>query len=598
MNWLYYLLESNLYLIIFYALYYLLFRRETYYQWNRAYLLISPLLAFLIPLFQLGVLKPEAVTTINYGFINAKPGITAPQLGSAIAFNSWALDKYLVVFYLSVVLVMTVLCTFKLVQLLKMSSVNKTNNYQGIKLVELPEANNAFSFLNYLFIGSSLVKSPMVIRHEMIHIKQRHSWDILYFELLKIINWFNPVIYIMQSDIKQLHEFIADKETANTEDLSSYADFLINNAYGFHSNTLTNTFFNKKLLKKRIMMLQQKRSGTTARLKFLLVMPVLAGLLCVSTLAFAKSYGWIDLAPGELALTKGSHLIAPIHFGQKTSASGKRFIYCKIDPSKFNDASLSKAAAMFKKDGYQMDFRQFKEENKPILWISLKKGQKVSTASFLIDDLIKTGYVIFVEANEDNDRLFVHSAKITFPKPENLQRSKIRDTGLPNKGRSEDKITASDTAVKVNNSQTADVVKVERYPHNPSNMLPPPSGYFPGCSTLYNYLAKHLRYPTTYFEQKTVGNVIVEFSTNTEHKVLGVKVKNKAMPLFADEVKRQLTAYTDTVNRAPGTYFFVIQFNLINEKHTQSWLPSGEYLKLTGEPDCAGNIEIVGYVKE
>ena len=95
-----------------------------------------------------------------------------------------------------------------------------------------------------------------------------------------------------------------------------------------------------------------------------------------------------------------------------------------------------------------------------------------------------------------------------------------------------------------------------------------------------------------------MGNVIVEFSTNTEHKLLGVKVKNKAMPLFADEVKRQLTAYTDTVNRAPGTYFFVIQFNLINEKHTQSWLPSGEYLKLTGEPDCAGNIEIVGYVKE
>lgn len=70
------------------------------------------------------------------------------------------------------------------------------------------------------------------------------------------------------------------------------------------------------------------------------------------------------------------------------------------------------------------------------------------------------------------------------------------------------------------------------------------------------------------------------------------------MPLFADEVSRQLKAYADTVNRAPGTYFFLVQFNLMNEKQGRTWLPSSEYLHQTGKPDCAGNIEIVGYVKD
>ncbi|HWZ36194.1 MAG TPA: M56 family metallopeptidase, partial [Mucilaginibacter sp.] len=130
------------------------------------------------------------------------------------------------------------------------------------------------------------------------HINQKHSLDILFIELLKIINWFNPFIYLLQNSLKITHEYIADEHTAAREnDTLSYATFLVNNAYGTGNSSITHSFFNYNLLKKRIIMLNQQRSGTSARLKYLIAVPVFAGLLCASTLAFSKDYGCIDLDP-------------------------------------------------------------------------------------------------------------------------------------------------------------------------------------------------------------------------------------------------------------------------------------------------------------
>jgi len=141
----------------------------------------------------------------------------------------------------------------------------------------------------------------------MAHIRQRHSWDIVYLELLKIVNWFNPVVYLLQNSMKEVHEFIADADTANHDlNTQNYTDFLISNAYGINENTLTNTFFNKSLLKKRIMMLHKKRSGNAARLKYLLVLPLTGALLCASTLAFTKDYKLINLAPRLSSSEKSS----------------------------------------------------------------------------------------------------------------------------------------------------------------------------------------------------------------------------------------------------------------------------------------------------
>ncbi|MBC7398693.1 MAG: energy transducer TonB, partial [Mucilaginibacter sp.] len=130
--------------------------------------------------------------------------------------------------------------------------------------------------------------------------RQKHSVDIVFLELLKVVSWFNPFIYLLQNSLKTVHEYIADEQTAAYEtDALTYSSFLVNNAYGAGGSSITHSFFNYNLLKKRIVMLNQKRSGNLARLKYLIAVPVCAGLLCASTLAFSKTYGWVDIDPAK-----------------------------------------------------------------------------------------------------------------------------------------------------------------------------------------------------------------------------------------------------------------------------------------------------------
>jgi len=285
MSWIYYLLEANLYLAVFYALYFLILKSETYYRLNRVFLLSGTVLAFSIPVVQIGILLP-AVTGLQQSQITVVPD------------TSWSIADYILLTYGLIAALLLINFLIKVYKLLRLAQTNKIINNPDFKLVELPGENDAFSFFNYLFISPGLSLSSVVIRHEMAHIRQKHSWDIVYLELLKIVNWFNPIVYLWQNSMKEVHEYIADADTA-THALSAqnYTDFLVNNVYGINENMLTNTFFNKSLLKKRIIMLHKKRSGNAARLKYLVVIPLTCALLCASTLAFTKDYKLIDLAP-------------------------------------------------------------------------------------------------------------------------------------------------------------------------------------------------------------------------------------------------------------------------------------------------------------
>jgi TonB family protein len=312
MSWIYYLLEANFYLVVFYLLYYFIFRRETHYQLNRVYLLVSSVLAFVIPFVQLGFLRPELK-------VNTFTILTGQVIEEAAAPETpvWTINNCLLAAYLLIGCVLLVNLAIKIYKLIRLSRIHKNTVVDSYKLVEITGGNDAFSFFNYVFISRELALKQTVIHHELVHVRQKHSWDIIFFEILKIINWFNPLVYQLQYSIKELHEFIADDETAAHGDSTAlYTDFLVNNAYGINDNVLTNTLFNKSLLKKRIIMLYQKRSGKSARLKYLLALPVCAGLLCASTLGFSKTYALVDLAPGHKGITKNampSPAIAPIN---------------------------------------------------------------------------------------------------------------------------------------------------------------------------------------------------------------------------------------------------------------------------------------------
>ncbi|MCZ4222242.1 M56 family metallopeptidase [Pedobacter rhodius] len=287
MNWLYYLLEANLYLILFYGFYRLLLHKETFYALNRYYLIVSSLIAFLIPFFQLGFLSKDII-------IIEQPVYQQIQVEKSL-LNT---ENMLLLLYLLVALmfISKIIWGFRhIFKLLK--KPNKTVE-NGITIIELANTKTAFSFFNMLFIDPDLPQKNTILKHEMAHIHQKHSIDILLFEIIRSLSWFNPITHLLKNDIKLLHEYLADEETTRKGiEKYDYAIFLIQNTYAGQTVQLTNQIFNSSILKRRISMLNQKKSAKWARLRLLLVLPVVGGMLCTSTMAFTKDYGVVDLFP-------------------------------------------------------------------------------------------------------------------------------------------------------------------------------------------------------------------------------------------------------------------------------------------------------------
>ncbi len=289
MNWLHYLLEANIYLSVFYLLYFVFLDKETHYKLNRAYLLTTCIIAYIIPVIQIGVLKPR---------LDVENDRIIPRVAAEV--SNFTLQDGILSAYVLGVLIMVVILTLKCIQLIRLTNAQNDLLNDRYKLVKVEGSNTAFSFFNYVFIGTKVNGVETIIRHELVHINQKHSVDIVFLEVIKIINWFNPFIYLLQLSLKTVHEYIADEQTAAYEnDALTYSSFLVDNAYGISGSPITHSFFNYNLLKKRIIMLNQKRSGNLARLKYLLTVPVCMALLCVSTLGFSKNYGWFDVIPAK-----------------------------------------------------------------------------------------------------------------------------------------------------------------------------------------------------------------------------------------------------------------------------------------------------------
>jgi len=251
MNWLYYLLEANLYLAVFYGFYCLFLHKETFYSLNRFYLIMATLIAFSIPLLQMGYLN---------NLFGRQQYVYTVVIPSKIIENdlSFTINDLIIYCYFIIAAVFTLKMCYSIYKIIVLSIHAKKQKAGAITYVELLDSDTAFSFFNLLFLNPDVIAKNTVLKHEMVHIRQKHSLDIIFFELIQIIAWFNPATYFIKKDIKLLHEYIADEVTTNTDiQKHEYAMFLIQNSFGTMPNQLTNQIFNQSILKRRINMLNK-----------------------------------------------------------------------------------------------------------------------------------------------------------------------------------------------------------------------------------------------------------------------------------------------------------------------------------------------------
>lgn len=270
MSWSHYLLQVNIYLVVFYAFYRLLLAKETYFILNRIYLVGSGLFALTIPFMKIDWFSKQDVSQqiyVQVEQINQFIVDTSTSTDSEQKF-SWA--ALVVLVYLIGVAFFLIRFTLQLVAVKKM--------FKGIK------SGLAFSFWKKKIVAENLPEAATVNHHEDIHIKQLHTLDVVFFELLGILTWFNPVIYLYKETVKNIHEYLADEAAAKFQgDKEAYSMLLLNQAFGVNVNSLTNGFFKKSMIKKRIFMLYKERSRKTAILKYGIFVPLFAAALLLSS---------------------------------------------------------------------------------------------------------------------------------------------------------------------------------------------------------------------------------------------------------------------------------------------------------------------------
>ena len=139
---------------------------------------------------------------------------------------------------------------------------------RGVKIVKLSHPTAPFSFLNYIFVHESFAGSEdfrQIVEHERTHIQEKHTYDLFYFQLVAVIFWFNPVVWLLLKSIKTTHEYIADRKIIESGySVAEYQTLLLrqlisNNSYEFVHN------FNLSFIKKRITMMTNKKSGWAGR---------------------------------------------------------------------------------------------------------------------------------------------------------------------------------------------------------------------------------------------------------------------------------------------------------------------------------------------
>ncbi|MFT7072479.1 MAG: hypothetical protein ACJAX3_001457 [Patiriisocius sp.] len=288
---LHYIIQVLAFQLLFLMAYDLFLKKETFFQWNRVYLIATSVLSFVVPFLKVGAISraiPQEymvqLPTVLLGDLSTSSFMTQGEevfISTKNAITFWNFSEILLTIWGAGTVIATGLLVFKIYKVSKLKKKGILSETKGINIVVLPETDVAFSFLNTVFIGAQISETHRkdVLLHEEIHIKQRHTLDLLLFELLRIVAWFNPLVYVFQNRMEALHEYIADSGVAKQKEDVSYYETLLAQVFKTEKISFINTFFNHSLIKKRIIMLQKSKSNRLFQLKYLVLIPMVFGML-------------------------------------------------------------------------------------------------------------------------------------------------------------------------------------------------------------------------------------------------------------------------------------------------------------------------------
>lgn len=277
----YYFLQVVFCSAIMMGYYWLVLRNNKFHQYNRFYLLAIAALSWIVPLIKIHWNETNFSDDTNIYYLLSAVAESNTELESSFKLNwyniSW--QNGLKLLYIGGALILLGSLIVSMLRIYQLFKSNRTSSLGQIDLVITNAKGTPYSFFKYIFwneaIDMNSTTGQQILQHEITHVKEKHSYDKLFVQLILIAGWFNPLFWLIKKELHMIHEFIADKKCVDNGDTASLAQMLLTAAYPQHNFSLTNSFFFSPI-KRRIAMLSKQTNTKFSYLRRLIVLPLLA----------------------------------------------------------------------------------------------------------------------------------------------------------------------------------------------------------------------------------------------------------------------------------------------------------------------------------
>lgn len=321
-----YLIKVNASIILFYLCYKLLFQRDTFWMLRRTYLMVSVLFSFIYPLFSIeGWLKKQEPIMSAISSIQLDELVISPS--GVRNLGLFTVENVLWAVFGLVALFMTFHILIQFYTIVRRRLKGTKTSLMHIPIIRIDEKITPFSFFQWIFINPKLYsesETAVILEHELTHVRQYHSVDVIVAQIQKMFCWFNPAAWLLEREIRHNLEYLADNQVLNSGfEPKKYQYHLLSLSYEPAESKLGNQF-NVSPIKKRIKMMNSKKTKKSGLLKYALIIPIALVMLLMSTMQdmiAATKNSVLEQTPQEVIIPISSSKIVQ---GKRTSVDSEK----------------------------------------------------------------------------------------------------------------------------------------------------------------------------------------------------------------------------------------------------------------------------------
>ena len=289
----YYLVKMIICSGIFFLYYYFFQRNSVFHQWNRFYLLIAVSVSLLVPLLQFPIYQdvphgPQQPVELLKVVDSANEYLEEVSVQGTQGLNE---DKWVGWIYIMISVFFLLFFFRSLLRIVKIIGTHQAQRLDRVFFINTNIAGTPFSFFNFVFwnraIDPQCETGQQILRHEMVHVRQKHSLDSVYLQLVLVFFWLNPFFWLIRRELRMIHEYIADRQSVGAGGVPALAAMVLYSAYPAKFHSLTSPYFQTSIKRRLSMLTKMQKPGyrKTARI---LALPVMLATILAFTVRTEK----------------------------------------------------------------------------------------------------------------------------------------------------------------------------------------------------------------------------------------------------------------------------------------------------------------------